>query len=59
MAAGWLEADAILPLSVFDNADLYGEFGQSGIWMNYSFVCATSTHPHRDRNETGSAVRQD
>jgi len=25
VAAGWPEADAILPLAVFDNAHLYGE----------------------------------
>jgi len=27
-AAGWPEADAILPPAVFDNADLFGEIGQ-------------------------------
>jgi len=31
MAAGWPKADAILPLVVFDNADLYVEIGQSSV----------------------------
>jgi len=40
VAAGWSEADINLPLAVFDNAHLYGEIGQSCIWIiNYFFVC--------------------
>jgi len=31
MAAGWPEADTILLLAVFDNADLCEEIGQSGV----------------------------
>jgi len=39
MAAGWPEADAILPPTVFDNGDLDGEIGQSCVWIiKYSFV---------------------
>jgi len=39
VAAGWSEADVILPPAVFDNADLYGEIGQESIWITkYSIV---------------------
>jgi len=27
MAAGWRKANAILPPTIFDNADIYGEIG--------------------------------
>jgi len=44
VAAGWPEANAILPPAVFDNADLHGEIGQSCIWIiKYSFVYESST----------------
>jgi len=40
VAAGWPETDAILPPAVIDNADLYGEIGQSCISIiKYSFFC--------------------
>jgi len=36
VAAGWPEANA---MSAFDVADIYGEIGQRGVWINtYSIV---------------------
>jgi len=34
VAAGWPEADAILPPAVFDNADLYEEIIRESILIN-------------------------
>jgi len=38
MAAGWLEADAILLPAVFNVGDLYGESGQSTTWVIKYFL---------------------
>jgi len=49
MAAGWPEADAILPPAVFDNAGVCGEIGKSCVWIiKYFVVCVHSTLSYKN-----------